>query len=480
MAFTLETRSAQARRRWRTVSWLVLLPAVALGCGRAGGPLESAPERSMTSLTSAPDSDAPAEQLDRVASLDLLRKRGQFEEFVNATLNAAAENTADDALDANLQLLKTEALMAVGRNDEAEAAAHRAARLALDRADPGTASRALKLWATARFRQGKPLADSLVAELLASLPADDSDAQTLRFWSDSLGQRTPYQRVTPSDVARDEVAPARAASGTISAELNAIEARANGVTLPLVFIDTGAQHTLLSLRAAQDAGVTIGPSETILIGFSGLKARPGVLATLELGSLTLRDVPVLVGNSAPLLTAGGQMALGTDLMHHVRFTLDYPGRRVLAEPPDAPRVNHSESPRWEIPLWTFSQACLARGQLPDGAAARVLIDTGDRAGTFVSSRWARRNFSGLPGPNSTMVFKYKHRGLTLDRMELGGYALVNWPVVDRLPRELERLDQLDVLVGHDLLREYQVTIDFAQRVMQLQEVANAPDRATTP
>jgi aspartyl protease len=490
-----DTRSALARLRSRTTLLMGLLPAVFTGCGRAGGPLEStpthsAPPHSATSLTSA-DSvtateppaqvDLPSEHDNPIRGLELLRRRGQFEEFVNATLNAAAENAdGEHGNSPDLQLLKTEALLAVGRDAEAEAAARSAATLALDQANTAMSSRALKLWATARFRQRKPLADSLATEILTRLPADDPDAQTLRFWSDSLGQRTPYEVVSASDAAPAEIQSARAASGTISAELNAIEAQANGVTMPLVFIDTGAQHTLMTTSAAQAAGVAIGPSDTILIGFSGLKARPGVLANLRLGSLSLHDVPVLVGNSAPLMTARGQMALGTDLMHHVRFTLDYPSRRVLAEPAESPRVVNQGQPRWEIPLWTFSQACLARGQLPDGATARVLIDTGDRAGTFVSSRWARRTFSPLALPNSTMVFKYKHRGLALDTMELGGYTLRDWPVVDRIPRELERLDLVDVLVGRDLLGKYQVTIDLGQRVLQLQGDSGASDRATPP
>ena len=99
----------------------------------------------------------------------------------------------------------------------------------------------------------------------------------------------------------------------------------------MVFIDSGAQQSIMTLRAAEMAGVDVGQSATQLVGFAEAKARPAVLRTLELGTLLLHDVPVLVANSPPLMAAKGQLTLGTDLMHHVRFTLDYPQRRVLVE-----------------------------------------------------------------------------------------------------------------------------------------------------
>jgi hypothetical protein len=184
-------------------------------------------------------------------------------------------------------------------------------------------------------------------------------------------------------------------------------------------------------------------------------------------------VPVLVGNSPPLVALKGQMALGTELMHHVRFTIDYPARRVFAVSAAAPRATRAKPPTWEIPLWTFSQACLARGQLPDGAMARVLVDTGDRAGTFVSARWARRNLPEFQRPPATVVFKFKQRNLRLAELALGSGSLRDWPIVDTIPKVLERVDTVDLLLGHDLLGSYEVTIDLEQRVLQLCEPSAA-------
>lgn len=466
-------REASAPRRALAV-WLALLIAAAIGCNGAGGASDAVPRLPTAALRgqsevaeSPPEQETPvvdaAAAGDLVTRLERLRKRGQFEEFIDAALNASDEH-ADVAA---LQLLKAEALLAGGRHEAAELAAQSAAALALDDSDPATSSHALKLWAIARFRQQKALDDPLVADLLTKLPPDEPGARTLRFWSDALGQRTVYRLSGAEDAGRVEIQAARAQPGTVPDELNAIEARVNGMSVPLAFVDTGTQHVLMTVRAAEAAGVAIGPSATHLVGFARLNARPGVIETLELGSLVLHDVPVMVGNSPPLVALKGQMALGTELMHHVRFTIDYPGRRVFAEGAATRLGGRARRPEWEIPLWTFSQACLARGQLPGGAMARVLVDTGNRAGTFVSARWAHRNLPDFQRPPATVIFKFKQRNLWLDEMQLGSGSLYNWPVVDTIPNVLERLDTVDVLLGHDMLAPYEVTIDLEQRVLQL-------------
>ncbi len=460
---------------WSVLLGLLIYGAAVLalaGCDRAGGALETArvsaaaSSRQEPAATPEADEQEPAapeasNEPELIARLERLRKAGQFEAFIDATLNAAQEQAGNGPL----QMLATEALLAAGNNQAAEASALVAATLVADD-DADACGQALKLWATARFRQQKPLDDPQFVALLAKLPADEPGAQTLRFWQASLGGRIPFRLTAAHDAGPIEIPATRAAPGSVPAELSAIEARANGVALPLVFIDTGAQHTLLTVAAARAAGVAIGSAATHLVGFARLNARPGTIETLELGGLTLHDVPVLVGDTAPLEALQGQMSLGTELMHHVRFTIDYPSRRVLAE---AANVRHAEpsTPIWEIPVWTFSQACLARGQLAGAAMARVLVDTGDRAGTFVSARWARRHLPNFQRSTSSLVFKVKPRNLSLDVLELGNQSLHDWPVSDTIPKNLERLDLVDVLLGHDVLGPYQLTIDLPQRVLQL-------------
>lgn len=455
---------------------LVILVAGIAGCSRAGGlPEGRLSANSQDARPPAADSidetiqtnEAPPP--DVVSRLERLRALGRFEEFIDGALRAAEEQPDRAAL----QLLKSEALLATGRLTECESSAMRAAMLACDGAEWDSSAQALKLWSTARFRQSKSLDDARLSELLPKLPPGNTGVQMLEFWRNFLGGRTAY-RLASAELKSVELKPADAARGTIPFELAAIQATANGAPMPLVFIDTGAQHTLITAEAARTAGVTFGTSGTQLVGFAGLTGRPGVIETLELGDLVLHDVPVLVGDSLPLVSLSGQMSLGTELMHHVRFHIDYPARRVTAEPARRVSVKRMPQPIWDIPVWTFPRICLARGQLAAGPMARVLVDTGNRAGTFVSYRWARRHMPQLRGANASLVFRFKKRNMTLEMFDLGSQSLATWPVTDTMPAELDRLNLVDVILGHDLLWPYRLTIDLRRRVLELRPGTSPP------
>lgn len=444
---------------------LVAVSAIALsGCGRAGGATPG-----VATEAAHASSDSPADQ--DAARLTALRKSGELAAWVDASL----ETTPGPQTSARL-FIRAEALLASGRSDEAQTVALEAAQQALSGGDTTAAEQSLKLWVTARWRGGQPLDSAEFTALLGQLPPAADTAHVLGFWRDALAGQ-PAFAVTNELNSPSQVPLASAAAGSLPAELNAIEVQAGGAALPLVFIDTGAQHTLITVEAAKAAGVRIGPGATRLVGFGGIDARPGVLDALQIGGLTVRNVPVLVGNSAPLKALRGQMSLGTELMHHVRLTIDYPRREVWAAAASTPDATAASPARWEIPLWTLPQAILAEGTLPSGHKARVLVDTGDRAGTFISARWARRNLAGFHRSNAPIVFKFKRRDLMIPQLELGNQSLVDWPVLDTMPHELERLDLVDVLVGHDVLWPYRVTIDLQQRLLRLE--GEAPQQALT-
>jgi len=463
---------------------IAIVLAASQGCSRAGGAADSAEPMAATIDAETAISESEPSSSDLVVRLETLRRQGRFDEFVDATLNAASLNTPDAAL----ELLKAEALLAIGRHEDAQSAALEAIQLSGNVTDPTFTAQAVKLWTIARLRAQQPLADPQLERLL---PTESNQSQNLpfellRFWREGFGSRVAYRPSGTNSMEASEVATASGPPGTIAAELNAIQATVNGVLLPLVFIDTGAQHTLLTVEAAKSTGVKVGTTEIDLVGFAGLKARPGILGKLELGNIVLEDVPVLVGNPAPLVAAQGQMALGTELMHHVRFTLDYPRRKVFVAAASSTRETkhddevQSSRPQWQIPVWTFSQCLLTQGEMPRGTMARGLIDTGDRAGTFVSLRWARRNLPQFQRPTSNLVFKFKPRNLFIDGLQLGARSLDHWPVLDTIPSELERLDLVDVLLGHDLLAPYELTIDLNRRVLELRGERPVPTAPKLP
>lgn len=454
-----------ARAAGLMIAALALLAAGACDQSQAPKSMVASPAQASTTPTSKTQPASPP--VDRLTGQQLreLFDAGEFERFTVA--GCAAHPEAEN--DPDRLLWRVEALLAVGRAAEAELAAAAAAHSFETPvpADQALAERAIKLWTAARLRQGRQLEPALT-QLIASSPQLGKIAQGLKTWRAEIGEREPYRVSGQAKSAELPLVEHTAWTGLVSHELEAIGIEVNDVRLPIVFIDTGAQHTLISTAAAAAAGLEVGEAQSELVGFATTQARPAVIKRLQLGRLTLLDVPVLVGDSAGLTIAKGQGALGIDLMHHVRFTIDYPAKQVVAEtyPLHEPAAIESESV-WDVPVWTFSQACLAQGKLTAGPFARVLIDTGNRVGTFVSPRWMRRSVPDFRRPQAPIVPWVKNRQFHIAPLELAGQTLADWPVFDTLPEELERLDLVDVLVGHDLLWQYQVTIDLRQRLFRL-------------
>jgi hypothetical protein len=179
------------------------------------------------------------------------------------------------------------------------------------------------------------------------------------------------------------------------------------------------------------------------------------------------------------------MTIGLDVLYHLKTTIDSRYGVVTlqnsqAEEADADRANADDGgvddagvdvggadvgradQRWEIPLFNFSTASLAEARFDD-QPARLLIDTGNAVGTFVSGRWADGALSGGHGRKPPPTLWLRKRKLDLPPFEMAGQTIEHWPVVDSLPRELEQLDTVDLVMGRDLLHGYRTTIDLANR-----------------
>lgn len=435
-------------------------------------------------LRAAGPADGQAAYSPTAEGLDDLLKSGRFQDFVAA----AAALPADASTSAKVARLRIEGLLATGQNRAAEQSAQRTLAAG---ADPGI----LKLWLTARWRQGRGLDESPVpvpadagarrdSHGAAQPPGSNAAATVVQFWKQALGGADPYRLAAGS---RSAVLPLiaggashstePAAAGSARLGLPAIPLDVNGVRLARAFVDTGAQHTLLTPAAAAAAGVEAGPDGVDLVGFSSFPARPAVVRRLRLGNVVLHDVPVYVADSPPLAQAGGQASLGIDLLYHLRVVMDYPRQQAIVAPavldgatrePAGGAANGTQHAGWEIPLWTFSSACLAQGRMADGSIARTLIDTGNSQGTYLSSRWASRRLPDCQPFKHWFLLRQRMGRFSLARWQLGGEELADWPVRGTLPSQLERLDLVDLLVGQDLLARYRVEIDLAGRRLRLE------------
>lgn len=164
------------------------------------------------------------------------------------------------------------------------------------------------------------------------------------------------------------------------------------------------------------------------------------------------------------------MAIGVDIMHHLRFSLDYKNQKVKVEPARTSIVEAEETNEatWDIPLWTFADHVMSQAYLPNGNVARTLIDSGNFAQTLVWPTWAKQNLSNHPGETGSLfLYAMTNPQRSIKGLTLGGRPLPDWPVMDMPPVTLQGVDLLDLLMGHDLLSQYDVTIDMLNRRLRL-------------
>jgi hypothetical protein len=401
--------------------------------------------------------------------LDLLRKTGQFESYVENARELAKRYPHLPTLLVHV----VETLLAEGRTEEADLLAMKLAGEQFKRTGPTnpTLVELVRRWVIARLRLGRSL--EVAPEFRSILPGIWSNPAlgVPAFWRDALAGRDTYQLLHYRGQTEVELKQARVLFGLVPFRMHGISVMVNGVHVPLAIVDTGASHTLLSERSAKAAGIAIGDIRHEASGSLSFSVRPGFIRELRLGDLVLRDVPVTVGNPPPLVVTKAEAAIGLDLMHHLRFTIDYARLKVRAEP-----ANRSAAPNstdaWNIPLWLFSDHCLTVGRMPNDSPVRVLIDSGNFAHTLVWPIWAKSNIANHPGPTGSMLgYALANPRHTLRGLSIGGRKLPDWPVTDMPPVTLQGIDLLDVLMGHDLLSQYTVTIDLRNRALRL----TAPD-----
>jgi predicted aspartyl protease len=403
--------------------------------------------------------------------LEYLSKNGRFTEYVQRGLERGKQPLEN----AELRMHHIEALLASNRNEEAERESAVVMEFAVRMRNPThDFGRAYQAWMEARMRQGKPLTDRTVDGYLATVTmspgVDQRRVTAMAAWRDLLRGLPPYQIRSPKNAKAElEYQLTGILMGLIPERMNGITVKINGVDVPLAIIDTGASHTLIHDSIAEKAKVETGNHSHGAHGSLNFTAKSGVVRELKIGDIVLHNVPVNIGNPPPLVMTKAKAALGVDLMHHLQFTIDYPKKKVTVKVADAAEEK-PESPEkvWDIPLFPFSEHTLAEGTMPSGAKARVLIDSGNFAHTLLWAVWGKANIPGHRGPAKGLFEfatgdpNHKIVGLTL-----GGRKLPDWPAMDMPPVTLQGVDLLDLLMGHDLLSQYVVTIDMRGRRLRL-------------
>ena len=282
----------------------------------------------------------------------------------------------------------------------------------------------------------------------------------------SFGERQPVH-ITPDQLAQVHTIPFR-----LQRDKVVVQARLNGSELMDVVVDTGAEKMVLSQRTAQLVGVRpITNTLTAGVGRAGMRGLElGRLDMLEIGSLSVENVPALIKNP-PLQglpetrseNSFSPLALGMSTI------VDYENHHILVA-----RELPQEPADIELPM-RFQRLAMVRGIINGEHEKSFIVDTGgevisislstaNRLG-MVPTRHIPLRVFGTSGWDDD-AFLLPHVDLRFDRIRYDNFSVV----VLNLHRPSALLGfHVGGIVGHEFLRNYRVALDLANSVVRLTE-----------
>jgi predicted aspartyl protease len=249
-----------------------------------------------------------------------------------------------------------------------------------------------------------------------------------------------------------------------------VRARINGERARDLVLDTGAEETVISEETARRIGVRpITYTLSAGVGDVGLRGlQLGRLDTLELGTLTVKNVPVLIKN--PGLGARipkketdsfSPLALGLSASIDYRNHVITMSRNVPQEPAD-----------FALPM-RIQRLALVRGVLNKSQPAYFVVDTGGQVISISSSiadglkmKPVRRIPLKVFGMSGWDRDAFLLPGVDLS---FGTLNYTNMPLVVLNLRTPSALLGFEIggIVGHKFLAPYRVTMDLARSELRL-------------
>jgi len=289
---------------------------------------------------------------------------------------------------------------------------------------------------------------------LAGTLAAMADLEILRPGDPSAGSDLVWIATDPLPVVRTEI---------------------NGMAANLV-VDTGAGDCVLDTHFAVSTGVRLGGQEwRHFAGGQHAQVTHGHAEQLTLGDVRIRDVPVqmldlqaVFGDWYPDLAIHG--ILGIRVMSLFDCTLDYQAGLLSLEPPDRGRSADEGVPLWLAENWML----LSHADFPALRRALVFLDTGMRGGAFAVSesrasalgvsRDARSSLVGTGGGGEIPGTGARAEQLRLDALERRN---VRGLLLDSLSVETTLGYRINGLIGHDMLHDTRLALDFANMRLRL-------------
>ena len=250
-----------------------------------------------------------------------------------------------------------------------------------------------------------------------------------------------------------------------------VQGRVNGGRVQDFVLDTGSEETVISRQTASRAGVSpITYTLSAGVGEIGLRGlQLGRLDSLDIGTLKIRNLPVLIKNPALRGLPKREGESFSPLSLGMSMTIDYQKRLLTI----AKNLPDSEAD-FRLPM-RIHRLAMVRGMLNSTRAAYFVIDTG---GEVISISADTADTLETRAPRRIPLKVYGTSGWDRDAFLLPGvnlnFATIeyrNFPVVVlnlRAPSVLLGF-QLGGIVGHKFLGKYRVAMDLARSELRLDE-----------
>ena len=248
-------------------------------------------------------------------------------------------------------------------------------------------------------------------------------------------------------------------------------------------IDTGGWELHVNPAFAEKCGIKpIGEQQTATYA-GGQKAAiaHAVADTVGLGEFTLRNVPVVIPVGAGARPVDG--IIGTVVLYHFLFTLDYPGgalvlRRRTPEISRSFRAEADAAGSVRMPFWFAGDHFVFAWGTVNGAGPYLFfVDTGMGGGGFdcpesvikeANIKLPEKGFTGQGGGGPVTVYPF-NADLTLGEAKELSVQGLHGAVP---PGSEERFGfRMGGLISHGFFRPYAVTFDFLSMTLYLKKPA---------
>ena len=279
-------------------------------------------------------------------------------------------------------------------------------------------------------------------------------------------------QVSEADLARLHTVPFRLVNDKVM-----VQAKINGGPAQDFVLDTGSEATVVSREVAQARGVK-PVTYTLSAGVGEVGLRGLQLARvnrLEIGTLTVRNLPVLIKNPALRGIPKREGESFSPLSLGMSMAIDYE-RKMLTIGQTLP----SEEADIRLPM-RVNRLALVRGTLNAKQSAYFVVDTGGQV-ISISSDTAEDLNLPADGPRRIPIRVYGTSGwdrdafvlpgqnLNFDQIEYRNFSLVVLNL--RAPSMLLGF-RLGGIIGHRFLGNYRVSMDLARSELRLGKFSRA-------